>query len=155
MPTIPARRVQQQTKMDGADDPGDQRIGDVDGPSSRAAWAAVFEFFEGGDGDPGPGVPGMGFAGRDQFAQMAVFAPEVLIRHQPVMDRDTAKPGEGPGLVHAEQRRRVAHWLKARGVRSVAKREPLATAITGAIMGVSLMLQIDPDPSWSAPGTAG
>jgi TetR/AcrR family acrAB operon transcriptional repressor len=44
-----------------------------------------------------------------------------------------------------EQRRRIAHWLKVMGVRSAAKREALATAIAGAIMGVSLTWQIDPD----------
>jgi hypothetical protein len=47
----------------------------------------------------------MGFAGRDQFAEMVgvaagVVAPEVLIRHQSVMDGDTAEPGEDPELVH-------------------------------------------------------
>lgn len=45
----------------------------------------------------------------------------------------------------AEQRRRVAHWLKVMGVRSAAKREALATAIMGSVLGVSLMWQIDPD----------
>ncbi|MBD3005481.1 MULTISPECIES: TetR/AcrR family transcriptional regulator [unclassified Streptomyces] len=46
---------------------------------------------------------------------------------------------------NAEQRRRVAHWLKVMGVRSASTRESLATAITGSVMGVSLMWQIDPD----------
>ena len=45
---------------------------------------------------------------------------------------------------HAEQCRRVAHWLKVMGVRSAAKRESLATAIAGSVMGVNLMWQIDP-----------
>ena len=46
---------------------------------------------------------------------------------------------------HAEQRRRVAHWLKVMGVRSASARESLAAAITGSVIGVSLMWQIDPD----------
>ena len=46
---------------------------------------------------------------------------------------------------HAEQRRRIAHWLKVMGVRSASRRESLATAITGSVMGVALMWQVDPE----------
>lgn len=46
---------------------------------------------------------------------------------------------------HAEQRRRLAHWLKVMGVSSPSRRAALATAITGSVMGISLMWQIDPD----------
>ena len=46
---------------------------------------------------------------------------------------------------HAEQRRRIAHWLKFMGVKSPPARDALATAIAGAVMGISLEWQIDPD----------
>jgi hypothetical protein len=46
---------------------------------------------------------------------------------------------------HAEQRRRVAHWLKFMGVRSQQKRESLAVAILGSLHGIGLQWQIDPD----------
>jgi TetR/AcrR family acrAB operon transcriptional repressor len=46
---------------------------------------------------------------------------------------------------HAEQRHRIATWLKFMGVRGAPTRESLATAITGAIMGIHLHWQVDPD----------
>jgi hypothetical protein len=44
----------------------------------------------------------MGLAGCGQFAQMAgVVASEVLLRHQPVMDRATTEPGRIPNSLIA------------------------------------------------------
>jgi TetR/AcrR family acrAB operon transcriptional repressor len=46
---------------------------------------------------------------------------------------------------HAEQRKRVAHWLKVMGVRSQQTRESLATAVIGSLMGIMFQWQIDPE----------
>jgi TetR/AcrR family acrAB operon transcriptional repressor len=46
---------------------------------------------------------------------------------------------------YAEQRRRVAHWLKVMGVHTPAARESLATAIVGSIIGTTMQWQLDPD----------
>jgi TetR/AcrR family acrAB operon transcriptional repressor len=46
---------------------------------------------------------------------------------------------------HAEQRKRVAHWLKIMGIRSAQTREALAAAIVGALMGIMFQWHISPD----------
>jgi TetR/AcrR family transcriptional regulator, acrAB operon repressor len=56
------------------------------------------------------------------------------------------------GVVHeeykahlTEMRQRWNRWLKLRGVRSPRKREELAVAIMGSLMGTMLQWQIDPE----------
>jgi TetR/AcrR family transcriptional regulator, acrAB operon repressor len=46
---------------------------------------------------------------------------------------------------YAEQRRKVAHWLKFMGMKSPAARESLSVAICGSLLGVTLQWQVDPD----------
>src|SRR4051794_17407198 len=95
--------------MDGADEPGEQRINDVGGDRGQAGvscgMGSGVELFESLDRDSGPGVLRMSFAGRDQLAQMVgvaagVVAPEVLVGHQAVMDCDTTEPSEDTEVVH-------------------------------------------------------
>jgi len=56
------------------------------------------------------------------------------------------------GAVHGEyvahfsdQRRKVAHWLKFMGMKSAPARDALATTICGALVGITLQWQIDPE----------
>jgi TetR/AcrR family transcriptional regulator, acrAB operon repressor len=46
---------------------------------------------------------------------------------------------------YATQRRKVAHWLKFMGMKSPAARESLAVAMCGALYGITLQWQVDPD----------
>lgn len=46
---------------------------------------------------------------------------------------------------YQQQRRRVGHWLKIMGMSSAKERAALATVIIGAISGITMQWQIDPD----------
>lgn len=71
------------------------------------------------------------FRGRLQFAVLT----EALTSEGAVHEQYLAH--------YAEQRKRIAHWLKLMNVKA-ASREQLAVAICGSLIGVMLQWQIDP-----------